>query len=216
MRALEWDAAGRNASLLLNGSEIAKAEAWLSAGMDLHPEPTDLQTQYILASRNAETARQRRLLLGVSTALVVAIGLAIVSLFLFQLSETRRQEADRLRLVAEKRGQESASLALAANARNQISDGEDNLGLTLAIAAYDANPQPLADVQQTLARAIYGPGARFRLEGHTKSVLDVGFNPDGSIDESTLNTTDVIYEFEAYLEHGNGLQLHYPTGYDTK
>jgi hypothetical protein len=45
---------------------------------------------------------------------------------------------------------------------------------------------------------------------------DVTFLPDGSIDPSTLNKTDVIYEVEGYLKHGNGLQLHSPTGYDTK
>ncbi|MAS36591.1 MAG: hypothetical protein CL610_21480 [Anaerolineaceae bacterium] len=180
LRALEWDQSGRDSSLLLNGNEITRAEAWLTGSMDLHPEPTDLHTQYIIASRNAETTRQRRILAGVSVALVVAVGLAIVSLFLYQLSETRRQEAERLRLVAEERGQESNSLALAANARNLINDAQTNLGLALAIAAYDANDDPLADVQQTLARAIYGPGARYRLEGHGKSVLDVAFDPGGT------------------------------------
>jgi WD40 repeat protein len=180
VRALEWDAAKRNASLLLRGTEVTKAEAWLTGSMDLHPEPTDLQTQFIIASRKAETIRQRRILLSVSVALVVALGLAIVSLFLYRLSEVRRQEAERLRLVAELRGQESRSLALAANARNLINDAENNLGLALAIAAYETNPTPLADVQQTLARAIYGPGARYRLTGHQKSVLDVAFSPGGS------------------------------------
>ena len=181
VRALEWDAAGRNPSLLLNGIEITRAEAWLTNGMSLHPEPTDLQTQFILASRKAATHRQRNLLLGVSFALVVAVGLAVAALFLAQLAESRRREAERLRVVAEQRGQESSSLALAANARNQINDAHNNLGLALAIAAYEANPQPLADVQQTLARAIYGPGARWRLEDHEKSVVDVAFSPDGAL-----------------------------------
>src|SRR5690606_6654388 len=97
-----------------------------------------------------------------------------------QLSEVRRQESDRLRMLAELREQESTSLALAANARNLINDAENNLGLALAIAAYEANPSPLADVQQTLARAVYGPGARYRLRAHQTSVLDVAFSTGGS------------------------------------
>lgn len=180
VRALEWDTANRNISLLLRGTELTKAEAWLTNSLDLQPAPTDLQTQYILASRRAEGVRQRFILLGVSVALVVALVLAGVALFLYQLSEVRRQESDRLRMLAELREQESTSLALAANARNLINDAENNLGLALAIAAYEANPSPLADVQQTLARAVYGPGARYRLRAHQKSVLDVAFSPGGS------------------------------------
>lgn len=192
VRALEWDASGRNDNLLLRGSEVAKAETWLTGGMALKPEPTDLQTQYILASRRAETIRQRRALLGVSAALVVAVGLAIISLFLYQLSETRRAEADRLRGIAEQRGQEARSLALAANARNLINDADTNLALALAIAAYEVDPEPLADVQLTLARAIYGPGAIHKLAGHTKSVLDVAFAPDGQTAYSASSDGSVI------------------------
>jgi hypothetical protein len=36
---------------------------------------------------------------------------------------------------------------------------------------------------------------------------------DGVTDPSSLNTTDVIYEFHGYLDGGN-LQIHYLTGYD--
>ncbi len=178
VRALEWDAEGRNPSNLLNGSEITKAEAWLTGGMNLQPEPTDLQTQYILASRKAATARSRRTLAGVTVALIVAIALAIVSLFLFQLSETRRMESDRLRTVAEDKSNEARSLALAANARNLIRDHNNNLGLSLAIAAYQAHNPARPDVQQTLAGAVYGPGARFRLQDQEKSVLDVAISAD--------------------------------------
>ena len=40
-------------------------------------------------------------------------------------------------------------------------------------------------------------------------------NPDGSIDPSQLNRTDVIYEVWGYIDGGN-LQLHHPTGFDRK
>lgn len=179
VRAKEWDANKRDPGMLLSGVELSRAEDWLTGGMNLHPEPTDLHTQYIIASRNADAVRQRRILAAVSVALVVAITLAIISLFLFRLSEVRRDEAERLRILADQRRQEARSLALAANTRNLINDSQNNLALALAIAAYQEQQPPLADVQQTLARAIYGPGAAARLEGHQKSVLDVAYSPDG-------------------------------------
>jgi len=44
---------------------------------------------------------------------------------------------------------------------------------------------------------------------------DIVKNADGSIDPSQLNRTDVIYEVWGYIDGGN-LQLHHPTGFDTK
>lgn len=43
----------------------------------------------------------------------------------------------------------------------------------------------------------------------------VTYLEDGSIDPASLNTTDVIYESFGYVDGGN-LQLHPPTGFDTK
>lgn len=40
-------------------------------------------------------------------------------------------------------------------------------------------------------------------------------NPDGSIDTSSLNKTDVIYQVKGYINGGN-LQIHPPTGFDLK
>ncbi|RLD02181.1 MAG: hypothetical protein DRI65_15105 [Chloroflexota bacterium] len=44
---------------------------------------------------------------------------------------------------------------------------------------------------------------------------DVTKNPDGSIDKSEMNTTDVLYEVQGYIDGGN-LQLHHLTGFDLK
>ena len=44
---------------------------------------------------------------------------------------------------------------------------------------------------------------------------DVTYLADGSIDPASLNTTDVLYESFGYVDGGN-LQLHPPTGFDTK
>lgn len=179
VRALEWENKDRNHSLLLNGSEIEHAEAWLALAVSKKPEPNDLHTQYILASRTAATRRQRTLLTGVTAALVVSLILAAISISLFFLAEDRRVQAETAQVFAEKRGDEAQSLALAANARNLLAENNPPLALALSLAAFRANQPPLANVQQTVAQTIYAPSARSRLLGHTKAILDAAPSPDG-------------------------------------
>lgn len=45
------------------------------------------------------------------------------------------------------------------------------------------------------------------------NAADVVFNPDGTIDPSSLNKTKVIYQVKGYINGGN-LQIHPPTGFD--
>src|SRR5437588_5341686 len=78
VRASEWDGHGRDRSYLLSGSDLREAEDWLgvrSAGKK--PEATDLQREYVLASRRAASRRQRIAFGGVAVALLVAVALAI-------------------------------------------------------------------------------------------------------------------------------------------
>jgi WD40 repeat protein len=78
--ATRWDAGGREPSQLLRGAELAAAEGWLVGGADKQPAPTQLQREYVLASRQAATRRQRTVIGGVTFALVVAVVLAVVAL----------------------------------------------------------------------------------------------------------------------------------------
>jgi WD40 repeat protein len=82
------------------------------------------------------------------------------------VAEANRVEA--VRSAAEARG-----LALAANARNLLAENDPVLALALAIEAHNIYQPAPAEVQQTLARAAYGPNARYKLEGHRGSVLGV-------------------------------------------
>jgi hypothetical protein len=79
-RTREWLDADRNSSYLLRGADLREAEAWLSRQEGHRVAPTPEQAEYIARSRQAAGRRQRALLAGVSVALVVAIGLAIVAL----------------------------------------------------------------------------------------------------------------------------------------
>ncbi len=94
VRAKEWEAGNHDPSLLLQGDDLRKAELWLAQAVAKKPTPTPLHAQYISAGRQAATNRQRRLLAGVSVALVISVALAILSLFLFSEANTQRGIAD--------------------------------------------------------------------------------------------------------------------------
>ena len=58
VKALDWEGQTRDRSLLLRGSELAAADAWLSGvGDSAEPAPTALQREYVFASRAASTRR---------------------------------------------------------------------------------------------------------------------------------------------------------------
>lgn len=93
-RIAQWQAAGQDKSFLLDGAELAEAETWLSSAGNKSPEPTDIQRQYIFASRTRQTRRQRQLLAGVTVSLFVAIGLSILSFLLFGQSQANLETAE--------------------------------------------------------------------------------------------------------------------------
>jgi hypothetical protein len=93
VRAREWESRGRNTSFALSGDDLKEAELWLAQGAAKKPQPTSLQTEYILASRKAATARQRILLGASLIGLAIAVVLTIIAVSQAQLAEQRRQVA---------------------------------------------------------------------------------------------------------------------------
>ena len=79
VKALEWERKNRESSLLLHGRDLQDAEAQITINVSKSPKPTELQTQYIHASRQGESRRQRNLLSGVGIALVLSVGLGILA-----------------------------------------------------------------------------------------------------------------------------------------
>ncbi|WNZ49243.1 toll/interleukin-1 receptor domain-containing protein [Leptolyngbya boryana CZ1] len=63
-RAIEWQEQKRNESFGLKGDDLRSAEAWLIQGETKEPKPTELQQNYIRASRSTEdaTAEAKRIL----------------------------------------------------------------------------------------------------------------------------------------------------------
>ncbi|MBC7814310.1 MAG: toll/interleukin-1 receptor domain-containing protein, partial [Burkholderiales bacterium] len=101
-RAIEWNSARRESSFLLRGVDLRHAENWLSGRGTKQPQPapTQLHADYIIASRQAENQRQRRLLMATLGALIATFILAAVAFFSFLAAESARAVADRQSEIA--------------------------------------------------------------------------------------------------------------------
>lgn len=182
-------------------NSIAEREAMLEQEAERQAREQALERR----SRN----RLRLLVAVMTVAAVIAIGLATFAFNQSQIAqqerakaednanaaataqfvaEVNRIEAEENAAIAERSANEARSLALAANSRNLLSEHNPNLALALAIQASNVYQPPAADIQQTLAQTAYGPAARFRLEGHTGSVLSVAANDQFGLSVSADGT----------------------------
>ena len=136
--ATRWDAGGREPSQLLRGEELAAAEGWLVAGADKQPAPTQLQREYVLASRQAASRRQRTVIAGVTFALVVAVALAVVALIQRSNAIHERNVAYARQLDAEAQNNyptdPELSVLLAVKAAQVVPGGATEEGLREALA----------------------------------------------------------------------------------
>ena len=125
--AQRWEREDRNRSLLIRGTELNAAEAWLDAASaeKKQPAPLPLQAEFVRASRQATERRQRITVAAVSVALVVAIALAIVAL-------VQRSNAIDQRNAA-------TAGELDAQAQNQY-DTDPELSVLLATEAAETDP----------------------------------------------------------------------------
>jgi WD40 repeat protein len=136
VRAVEWDAR-RDSSLLLRGRDLEDAQEQLAANAGKEPVPTELQREYVLASRRASTRRQRVILGSVSLALLVSVSLGVVALL------QRNSANERARIA---RSQVFAAQAVGAL------DSEPAAALADAVKAMETHRTPEARV--ALRRAI--------------------------------------------------------------
>ena len=172
VRAHEWDTNQRDASFLLRGSDLDDAETWLAESVGKSPERTPLHAQYIYASRQDATRRQRRLLTGIVSALVIVTVLAAISILLGIAEQRARATAER-NLI------ETQSLALASLGRQLFLDNHDPFNaISIALQANSIDdPSPVA--QRILAEITYESGARLRFGGDNAVLSALALTPDG-------------------------------------
>jgi WD40 repeat protein len=192
VRSMEWNDKERDASLVLRGRDLVEALQWLEKTVDKDPQPTELHRDYIAASQRAAAARRRVVALTAVYGLVVFV-LAVFAFWQAVTAETRRQEAEEQKEIAQDNaatatiaqgeaqiqaataiaaqstavfnGEQAQSLALAGSSREVLyRDTNAPLAIALALASVDTEqPSPLA--QSSLAQAAYFPGTRHVIEG---------------------------------------------------
>lgn len=156
VRAREWDAEKRDGSLLLRGSDLIEAESWLAGALEAKPPPTQLHSDYIRTSRQAETARGRRLLAGVMVALLVSLVLGVFAFVQWQQSATNLA-------LANTRGTEVAQQAATSDANALLAQNN--------AATADANA---ILAQNNEATAVYNEGRTRSIALAAQAQLDVG------------------------------------------
>jgi hypothetical protein len=100
VRAVEWEKRERNHSFLLRGDDLTEAEQ-LPMQIDKDPALTDLQIQYIMASRQSAVKRQRIIVGAVTFGLVVSVILSVVAFVNWLNAEKQSQLAHLARETAE-------------------------------------------------------------------------------------------------------------------
>jgi WD40 repeat protein len=163
-RALRWVDRGRDASLLLRGSDLRAAEDWLAQQAEAKsPRPTPLQTEFIVTSRHAERRRLRTLVAAALGAVAVTLALAAVALLQRSEAIDQRNQARSRELAA------SAVTALDA-------DPERTLLLALESDRVARTPQTV----DALRRGLAASHVRAVMRGHDAAVTRVLISSDPS------------------------------------
>jgi WD40 repeat protein len=220
VRAIEWDKR-KDRSLLLRGKDLREAEEQLASVGEKDPQPTDLQRQYTLASRNGET-RTRNLVLAIGAVIMVA--LALLSVFAFnqqalattrqyaaQTSEVKAINESNARATAQSNAETQARIARSRElAANSIAARPKSFDLSLLLGneafLTDDNSQTRGTL---LENALLNPHLIQFLSGHRSSVTSIAFSPDKKIiaagsDDGTV----ILWDAMTYLQIGSPLAGH--------
>ena len=206
-RSLDWERKDRDHGALLRGADLSEAEAWLAGGAGKDPQPTALQTEFILKSREDATKRQRRTLLGVGAALVVSIGLGIFAWTQRNvavsegnarataqaeavaeaearatqqaIAETASTQAVEQKNEAERQAQMAIAGQLSVEALSHL---EDNFPLSLLLSVEAVRTAETNQSRSSLLTAIsHQPHLLGTYYDYPLSATNVAYSPDGSL-----------------------------------
>lgn len=177
-RSIEWVAAGRSEAGLLRGHNISDAEKWIMERPNDGRNIAEQVGQFISASRQAETVRERRARLRSRIISGVSIVVAIVFACLGYLMFNRWQEELKLQ-----------SLYLADLSRQALAEGEVERAQLFALeglrdtgksSSFAARWRPLVPEAQFAFDATdqRGQWQGHALTGHTVNVTSAQFSPD--------------------------------------
>ena len=169
VKALEWERSQRENSFLLRGKELQDAEFQLATNSSKEPYPTDLQREYIFASRKS-VDRQKRVITGIAIAGIIVFAiLAAFGLFQAQRAGSARNEAEAnlykaqtLQAVAQNNQYQADANAATAQAQattaaiaRAAADNSANLAATAQAIAENAQADTVKALEQVQAVAKY-------------------------------------------------------------
>jgi WD40 repeat protein len=178
-RAIEWDKKERDRSFLLYGSDLKQADQWVATSTDKEPQPTALQTQYIVASGHYKSKRQGAIIGGVALGFVLTTGLAITSLSLYYIAVQRRHKAEKLHALAH-----VATAKARYYSDNQLGSLVEALEastLLQQLSWISENHNIKQETLQTLREIYDGMAEENRLEGHEDLITNIRSSPDGQV-----------------------------------
>ncbi len=176
-RAIEWDKRQRDKSLLLRGKDLKEAERWLIEAIGKKPPLTQLQLQYIEASR--KDARKRLWFIAGTSVLSLAIIVVLTVIAVRRNQEARRQ------------AQLSLSSRLAGDAQKQL-DSQLDLALLLSLEAGKA-----ADTFEARSTLLSGLARSSKLitflRGQRSVPYSLAYSPDGKLLAVGSDATKVYF-----------------------
>ncbi|MCB0191746.1 MAG: TIR domain-containing protein [Anaerolineae bacterium] len=202
VRALEWENRQRNRSYLLRGDDLVEAEHNRAVHADVSPQLTRLQGEYIYTSRQDALRRQRQRLTAVSLGLVIAIILAIIALWQYQVAQTQRNiaqerqaEAEDARSTAELERDRAELAEQVAKSERDRAIRQNQISLSKSLASLA--PALVARTNNTELGALLAVEAeRLNNEagGNARPLIDSAFRQ--ILGESNFNTIVGVYEAE--------------------
>ncbi len=192
VKALEWERHNKNDGFLLRGMDLQNAERDLATNTSKDPHPTDLQREYVFASRKA-TDRQRRILTGVTLAgVIVMAALAVFGLFQANQASNSAATAQANLVVAQTAQADAQNKAVLASsiklaAQSELASTRDfHSSLLLAVEAFRTLDRP-----QTRGALINAANANPQMiqyfPSQSQNVTDVKFSPNGELVASIGN-----------------------------
>ncbi|NEQ52316.1 MAG: TIR domain-containing protein, partial [Leptolyngbya sp. SIO3F4] len=196
MKAIEWDEKGRRNDVLLRGGELTEAQQWIVQAAEKEPSPTVLQGEYVAASRGAleanrqqATKRQRMVIGGLASLLLLAVAGGGVAVWQWQAAKQATKQAE----LNQARSSGLYSLSL-------LNEGKDLEAWIEAIRASTfvqkhqvTQPEGLNALQQVILKS----NKVRSLNGHDAWVISVGFSPDGkTLVSGSVDKTIKLWDVE--------------------